>query len=481
MNKKNLMYMIFCILCIFFISNSQAFEIVPNYLNFSAFVGEETLVPITINNLYTYDLYNVTIATNNFFTIHNIEKIPFNKSNSTNLIFSTPTTMNNSNITVIFMFYKKENITITPNSSTIIIANNSYIPNYLEIVQSSSITWTNLDTIIHNVKDDGGEFDRDIMPGESFTYTFNTIKNYTYRDRFFGFAGQVKVKSQLQEVLVHYSNLDISKVFTVNATYKQGNYVTNLLTNNITMDYNGTTEGVFQLINNGNATIYNVHFTGEWMSFAQNYFNLASGQTKYVTFTVSPIIYSTEQTNTSYTKLINIVTDNAGSSSLNVPVFINYAVVMNINNSNAERAFIEWLCGTNTTVGAHPDSFLCNGTQIIYVNRTIYEPPPLWINYSAEDIANIKNSSAQAMTLVTRFASSQQERDDRLEGLNQNTTNAITSIDKNLEATKERTDNMFMLSILIIGIIIFTAIICGGLWTMKTMKRKRNLDYQNTY
>lgn len=481
--KNKEIFVILILLGVFLISSPSvnAFEIVPPYLNFTCNVGDTCALPIIVNNLYSYDLWNVSIAPSNYFTFKNIEVVRVNSSNITLMNFSTPSLMNNTNLTVLFQFYKKENITLQPNASTIYIDDNSYIPNYLAIVQGSTITWYNNDSIIHNVKDDGNEFNRDIMPGDSFTYTFSSIKNYTYRDRFFGFTGQVWVKSPYQEVLVHYPNLDINKTFQVTAQYNQGNYTLTLLTSNITMDYNGTKEGVFLFRNTGTSALYNVHFTGDWFGFAQNYFNLGAGQDKYITFTISPIVYSTEGTNMTYNKTISVYTDNGGNSGLSVPIFINYAIVNNMNQSNSERAFIEWLCGTNSTAGAHPDSFLCNGTQIIYVNRTIYEPPPLWVNYSAQDIANIKNTSAEAYTLVTRFASSQQERDDRIESLQQNFSNSVANMSANQQETKDRTDNIFILVILVIAFILFTAMIVGGLWVLKKEKSKKTLDYQNRY
>jgi plastocyanin len=81
-----------------------------------------------------------------------------NSSGSTNSVGSTPVATN-----------------------SVVMQNISFSPRDITITQGTTVTWTNNDTITHNViGSNGGPSSGSIAPGGTYSYTFNTVGTFPY-------------------------------------------------------------------------------------------------------------------------------------------------------------------------------------------------------------------------------------------------------------------------------------------------------------
>lgn len=67
------------------------------------------------------------------------------------------------------------------NTNTITIQNFAFNPLTLTIKVGENVTWTNEDSVSHQVKEDNGLFLSSVLSnGQSFTYTFTATGTYNY-------------------------------------------------------------------------------------------------------------------------------------------------------------------------------------------------------------------------------------------------------------------------------------------------------------
>ena len=59
-------------------------------------------------------------------------------------------------------------------------ANDCFVPHTVTVGAGADVTWTNSDTVLHTVTEPGGLFDSWLLPGEEFTFTFETPGTYVY-------------------------------------------------------------------------------------------------------------------------------------------------------------------------------------------------------------------------------------------------------------------------------------------------------------
>ena len=76
-------------------------------------------------------------------------------------------------------------------------ANDCFVPHTVTVGAGTDVTWTNSDTVLHTVTEPGGLFDSWLLPGEEFTFTFETPGTYAYGCTVHPWAsGAVVVESQ---------------------------------------------------------------------------------------------------------------------------------------------------------------------------------------------------------------------------------------------------------------------------------------------
>ena len=66
-------------------------------------------------------------------------------------------------------------------TETVDIENFAFSPDVVEVLEGTTVTWTNLDADSHTVTADDGAFDSGLLAqGESFSYTFDTLGTFPY-------------------------------------------------------------------------------------------------------------------------------------------------------------------------------------------------------------------------------------------------------------------------------------------------------------
>ena len=73
--------------------------------------------------------------------------------------------------------------TTTPAASAVSIQNFSFNPDSITVNSGTMVTWTNNDSTTHTVTSTGGpkSFSGELIPGQTFSYTFYLPGTYTYQ------------------------------------------------------------------------------------------------------------------------------------------------------------------------------------------------------------------------------------------------------------------------------------------------------------
>jgi plastocyanin len=79
---------------------------------------------------------------------------------------------------------------------TISITDSGFVPNTLTVPTGTTVGWTNDASTNQTVSANGeaGFFDSGLLaPGDTYSYTFNGVGNYTYQSMIGGFEGEIFV------------------------------------------------------------------------------------------------------------------------------------------------------------------------------------------------------------------------------------------------------------------------------------------------
>lgn len=199
---------------------------------------------------------------------------------------------------------------------------------------------------------------------------------------------------------------------TTNINYEPTTLNYTMMNTNFSMNFFDTRDGMMTVSNTGSKIAYNVTLKADWLSFNSNGFNLNPGETKGLIFTVTPIIYSTTDTNKTHVKTISI-TGNFPTQNTSISTYINYANFEG-NTSNADIDYLN-----RVFCPQYPNSVLCNGsgTQIVY----------RYVNNMSDEQVNISMSSSQIRDLWIH----QLQKDDELTTTNNILKEQLASIQAN--------------------------------------------------
>jgi plastocyanin len=81
---------------------------------------------------------------------------------------------------------------VAPNTTTVHMVDFQFQPKTLTVKKGTTVVFVNLDTAKHTVTEDDGKFNsKDVLPGESFSFTFNETGTFPYHCEFHGDRGGV--------------------------------------------------------------------------------------------------------------------------------------------------------------------------------------------------------------------------------------------------------------------------------------------------
>ena len=182
----------------------------------------------------------------------------------------------------------------------------------ISITKGDTVRWINTvnDEVRLKNQDTNSEF-AIIATNDTYETTFDTAQILTYYAQRHGFAFTDVCKITILEDtgLVNDPSLDAQVAFDIDVSFEQTTVEVTAVTTEHTVSVFDTDEGVITIKNTGSRPAKEVSLQGEWFSFNKNNFDIASGSTVVVTYTILSAkngITSTNDTDQTYHKNITI-------------------------------------------------------------------------------------------------------------------------------------------------------------------------------
>lgn len=340
-----------------------------NYFNINKTQGVDYPITIQIKNEEPFTFYNINFEDSSVISMSEISQL--DSGNSVNVTATIKTDSNfDSNVNIIG-FYEAQLGALNETYEVDIDFVNGINPCDITLVKGDKLHFVNnvLDDVVMRNYDTGNDI-RTISEGTNYTMEFNTPQVLSYYFLRWGvpFGGVCTVTVLNDNGLVHNSDYDTVLNLKVNMNYKPTTLQASFLTDYYEMDFDDELEDIFSLKNNGSETAKNIKISSNWISFEPNNFDLNSGVSRNIAYTIKPFIISTEQTNKTYSEIIKIE-GNFPTIEKNVTIFINYERISSdyVNttiNDEIIGYLIEKYCED------HPEKDVCQRKVIKIVNES---------------------------------------------------------------------------------------------------------------
>lgn len=441
----------------------------------SKVVDKDVYANITIQNTEAFSFYNVTFATNPYISMPSISNLSAGQIVS---VLARVFTNEDISKSLKIQGYYYNNVGLSNRTYNINV-------NWAEGPDSNPTSAIIGDSILFNNTEPGKTLYLNILSTGQLIQipplTSQTISNLVageyleyklyYFSDVFQYNGRVFVNSA-QDYL-HRDEFDAAVTLKVTNTFTPTNITASFLgQDNLTINFYSQQDGFFALTNIGNNTAVKVKIVGDWFGFSSpgkdlSNLNIEAGQTVNILYNIKPAIYSTNQTNQTYTKTIEI-TGNFPTITHSFSVYVPYAVINSIGNTTTQQGLIEFItmfCNANPTVcNTQPQIiYRDNNSSDSYFNATLGQKQlrelfMLWIDYMDKTNQTdnyFKEKFNEYSTLLNQMTIS-----------NQNTTATVSSI------RDEMTNSNGIWTFF--GIIFATLIICGLIVTVGLFYRRRN-------
>jgi hypothetical protein len=198
-------------------------------------------------------------------------------------------------------------------------------PCNIEIIEGDSINWINEvpGDITLVEKETGNDF-LTILDGENKTKKFNIPQEFIYyAEMIVPFTNDCIINVQDDNGLVHSSEYDFKLPTKIKINYEPTELELTALETNYTISYNGEKEDIIKIKNIGNKIGKNLELKADWFEFDKNNFDLDVGESINVGYTISPDVYSTNETNKTH-KITLEITGNFETIKKDFNIFIPY-------------------------------------------------------------------------------------------------------------------------------------------------------------
>jgi len=460
--------------------------ITPNPINVDVQVGDLEEFSLTLNNTYNFDIYDFSFSEldNKGFNFPNFnlssnesKEIKFNVSSNS----SYSGTLNSN---VKFKFYvnlpltiSNYNITISPELSE------GFNPREITIRQGDTITFINNDNVTHSVY--STEFGTiQVLGGSSSNYTFNNLGIFTYKDTFFdtipypSLQGTIDVISRTEQYKAHNSDYDETLIVNLNAITDPTNISVSNSEENYEIIYGNLKKGLLTITNTGSeiAERINITSTSDWITFDENNFDLVSGSTNWVEYTLFPIMLKTKDTNKTYQETISIKASNSDIKNITLNIFIPYKEVSeyDLGSTEALEYYDSVFCPKNpcapicAVLLGYP---LCDGNSSSSLIN--YSYGNFSVNISSENFYNLVKDISTLKDDNTRMSNLLKQFEDKygvsLEEIQKTVNNSYS-----LQKENESDNSGLKATIWIIGSFLFV----GGVATylIKTLKKNQERE-----
>lgn len=374
-----------------------------------------------------------------------------------------------------------------PETEDIFISYNSGTDTYsidrcsVSIRKGDSIRWhNNAGNTVRLIRapDDTPISGGEIPNGGEITLDFNSEEVITYYVAIASFP--ITPNCQINVLgdtgLVNDPNLDA--VFTLDLKVKAQPTTISVNTpiTAYTISHSSSQEGAIFITNTGSQPVVGLSLESDsgWFSFSPNNFNINIGETRVVTYQIAPLISSTNETNQTYSKNVEIK-GNFDTQTQSFTITVPYAsVIQNNGNFTSGRSIIDVLqeyCLDN------PGEVFCNnGTGL--GNGAVNDPEfNISIKNSqfldlARSIVGFKDEFTTALNFI--------KDNDAQESIWQNETNQRLAVLEEgfLENNERGESNKALLFSIVVGILMVIAISASGwvIWKKRTENIRRETE-----
>ena len=355
------------IFCIFFISFASAgLVVVGQSVNQTTkIVGQPLTFTIDLQNTELYSFYNISVEDNNYISFATIPVISSGQTIRVTVNLISDLAFNDS-----FRVRGYYPAQIGASNQTYSI-NVDYYSGLSEcdktIIQGDTIIWTNsvLDDIVMRNSVTNQDI-ATILQGGSYQTKFDTpySLSYYFLRRGYPFTNTCTITVLSDTGSVNDPSKDANFSLGVNIIYTPTTITTTILENNYTINVFDSQDGVMSVKNTGDNVAKNIHLDNPWFSFSTNNFDLLPGVTKAITYTISPKITLTSDTNKNY---IQNLTITGNFADLNYPfyIYIPYTDLSTANKTTNYGSLLELIA---QYCNEHPsESFCSNQSKVVYV------------------------------------------------------------------------------------------------------------------
>lgn len=449
-------------------------DVTPSGFEVDLIINEEKTQELTLTNNYNFTIYNITAVEVDEISFPQIALLEQNTSTKVNItMLSDEIHPRETKELKLFFFYLTE-IEENPTNHYWEITDTEYNPLEKTIEIGDVVIFENNGTVMHTVTADG-IVDLEIQANSTLNHQFNTAQNFTFHDETIHFQANINIIPKSNQQLVHNQDYDTAINLHVLSKYRETTLEITLLDEDFDIPYNGDSEGSIKLKNTGNQTAKNVELSGSWISFNENDFNLEPEEINYVTFTISPDISETDDTNKTHIKKINIKGDNFDTIEKELSVYIPYHKFY----EGTQDQDIDW--NDVTSVCEFIPSFPACQEQtpeVIYINNDSVKLRTL--NISEEEIKEELLANKQLAEELLRIENQRkQDTSDTKTNLESLETD-VSQIAQDFNAEKDRRETATaIIIVVVIGIIVIGLAIAGGFYYVKFYKKKQQEDNLN--
>lgn len=459
MNLKFEFVLIVFIFSIFLVSANGLYVNPPSFSVNKSF-GVNKQIIFSIKNEEPFSFYNISFEDNSVIYMSKISELT--SGNEVN-VTATINTENNFNGNVKIKGFYIANIGPGNETYTIDVDFNEGLSRCdFSAVKGDSVTWINLVTDEIKLRnEDTKEYVTTILEGGSYTTHFSNPETfrYSFYRRGYRFTDICDITVLDDQGLINDPNLDAQLNLDIKLVYDPTNIEVVVLERNYSMDFFGSSEGVLTIKNIGSKTAKNVNLAGDWFSFNYNNFDINTGDTKVVTYTIEPNIYDTNSTNKTYEKNITI-SGNFDTRNELIDIFINYAEIGGdynyTNGTSGFMALIEQYCN------AHPE--VCNPKpRIIYKNIDNSTPEEFNVTFEVSQVSDMFSYMFEIFdyikTSMNYVKEGRTERDVQVNSTNSKVDNLESLIIEEKESREKNNTTVAWVAAIIIFIFVVVLLV----------------------
>lgn len=440
----------------------------PNPLDENINSNQEYIFPIKLTNNHNFTIFNISFSSTDFVTYPKISSLAPNTSVDSSITVNVPTeSIVNLQSTVSYVYFG--NFSQEPKTFDInIYQYGIFNPNSVVAMIGDTIRFFNKDSLNHYIS--SPYFDVQVPINGNYTYTFTETNEFFIVDDDWQTQCSVSVISNLGEEAIHNAEFDQIFYVNLNSQYSETSlFVEFVGESNFNIENHQSDEGLLRITNTGDQLAHSIHLSSnKWIDFNQNNFNINTGDSKYIIFTITPDISNITETDQNYTLPINIKGINTQEVIKNVDLFVPHDESLEdypLSGLSYDelRELLLWALGQ---LDYYNQTYLNGSNQTIYANFTAEQ-----IQNAITSKVETKDQLTDINDLLQKYAGDQELMREQITSLllQGNQTNELS-----LE-TKRDSDN---------AIIIFASVLTllVGAFVFFNMKKhfddKRKKDFQ---